>query len=375
MGLEQEREITLREAIEHWYDFIYAPIARVIHDRALLRDFPGRTETDLYLWAMDNLSHLQEAVGWELDPTEAADRLALQFSHRPGQVVARIGSKLLDAVTPDNLEGGPPAGYWRKEWLEPGGYQHLFRHILVPVSGQERGWLALEQAIHVAQRENGSLRGLHVSPDPAQLHSDRTQAIRERFEARCQEAGVPGKLVLETGKTTRTICDRSVWAALVVVNLAHPPGEGPRARLSSDFRTLLLRCARPVLAVPLARPLEGLLLAYDNSPKAREGLFIAAYLASSWAVPLAVLSVEEKDQEAKGHLSAARHYLESREVEAAYLTAGGPVAEAIMRTAQEHNSDLLIMGGYGHSPVVEAFLGSTVDRVLRSSDRPVLICR
>jgi nucleotide-binding universal stress UspA family protein len=375
MGLEQEREISPEEAIGHWYDSVYSPVARVIHDRALLGDFPGRTETDLYLWAMDNLAYLREAVGWELEPTEAADRLAIQFSRRPEQVVARIGSRLLDAVTPDNLEGGPPAGYWRKEWLEPGGYQTLFRHVLVPVSGEERGWLALEQAIIIARREEGSLRGLHVTAESLQMDSDKAVSIRERFDRQCQAAGVPGKLVLETGKTTRVICDRSRWASLIGVNLTCPPGDTPRARLSSDFRTLLLRCARPVLAVPQFRPLDSLLLAYDGSPKAREGLFVAAYLAGSWEIPLAVLSVDEKKRDVVNLLTGAEAYLESRQVKASYLTAGGPAADAVLGIAQETGTDLIIMGGYGNSPVVEAFLGSTVDQVLRSSDRPVLICR
>ena len=37
--------------------------------------------------------------------------------------------------------------------------------------------------------------------------------------------------------------------------------------------------------------------------------------------------------------------------------------------------DLIIMGSYGLSPVVEIVLGSTVDQVLRESSLPVLICR
>jgi nucleotide-binding universal stress UspA family protein len=36
---------------------------------------------------------------------------------------------------------------------------------------------------------------------------------------------------------------------------------------------------------------------------------------------------------------------------------------------------LIIMGGYGFSPVMEIVLGSAVDEVLRTSRRPVLICR
>jgi nucleotide-binding universal stress UspA family protein len=233
----------------------------------------------------------------------------------------------------------------------------------------------LEQAIQVARREGGSLRGLHVTADPAQQESEQARSIQERFARRCQEANVPGKLVLETGKTARIICDRSRWAALVVVNLAHPPGDTPLARLGSNFRTLLLRCARPVLAVPQVRPLDSVLMAFDGSPKAWEGLFVAAYLAGRWGIPLTVLTVQENGPGQGEIADQAKRYLQSRGVQATHIEETGSVAQAILGTAADQDRDLIIMGGYGRSPVVEAFLGSAVDQVLRESDRPVLICR
>jgi len=42
---------------------------------------------------------------------------------------------------------------------------------------------------------------------------------------------------------------------------------------------------------------------------------------------------------------------------------------------QQDEADLLLMGGYGYQPLLKAFLGSTVDRVLREAWFPVLICR
>ncbi|MGH2522457.1 MAG: universal stress protein, partial [Anaerolineales bacterium] len=53
----------------------------------------------------------------------------------------------------------------------------------------------------------------------------------------------------------------------------------------------------------------------------------------------------------------------------------GPTAEAILKTAEEHASDLIVIGGYGANPVVEVAVGSSVDGVLRASRWPVLICR
>jgi nucleotide-binding universal stress UspA family protein len=51
------------------------------------------------------------------------------------------------------------------------------------------------------------------------------------------------------------------------------------------------------------------------------------------------------------------------------------VGDVVLEVAQEQESTLIVMGGYGFSPMVQIVLGSAVDQVLRSSQRPVLICR
>jgi len=43
------------------------------------------------------------------------------------------------------------------------------------------------------------------------------------------------------------------------------------------------------------------------------------------------------------------------------------VGNSILRTAAENGCDLILMGGDGAGPVMEAVLGSTVDQLLRES--------
>jgi hypothetical protein len=50
MGLDEQRDVSYREAAAHWYDHVYRPVVDLIRERGLLHDFPDRTETDLYLW-------------------------------------------------------------------------------------------------------------------------------------------------------------------------------------------------------------------------------------------------------------------------------------------------------------------------------------
>jgi nucleotide-binding universal stress UspA family protein len=131
-----------------------------------------------------------------------------------------------------------------------------------------------------------------------------------------------------------------------------------------------------VLAVPRASShLDRALLAYDGSPKADEALFIAAYLSCQWNIALVVATVTETGRTTAETLERAQGYLEAHEVQATFVKESGAVAEAILRAAQEHESDLIIMGGYGLTPVLEVVLGSAVDQVLRTSRQPMLICR
>lgn len=376
MGLEQRREIPYEEAVSHWYDQVYLPVVQVIRERGILRDFPERTETDLYLWIAEHRAALEKALGWEIKPEAAATDLAAHSSSRPQRVVARVSERILGAVLPDGLETGPSPGEWRREHLATDRDGRLFSDILVPIGGNETGWHALEQALEVARREEGRLLGLHVVPSKGQRDSEEAQAVRAEFHRRCEAAGIPGRLAVEVGGIARKICERTRWTDLVVVNLAHPPEPQPIARLGSGFRALIRRCASPVLAVPgTSSPLDRALLAYDGSPKASEALFVATYLSGRWNSSLVVVTVMEAEHISSETQTPAQRYLQSHGVQATYVTEKGSVPDIIRKTAEEHGSNLIIMGGYGHSPVLEVVLGSAVDQVLRESRQPILICR
>lgn len=376
MGLEQQREIPYQQAAAHWYDEVYLPVVEIVRQRGILRDFPDRTETDLYLWLAEHRTTLTEALGWEIRPEAAAADLVRRRSSRPGRVISRVGERFLRAVTPTALEAGPPPGTWRQESVAARPSERLFPDILVPLDGSEEAWTALEQAVLLAQREGARLHGLHVVPEESQLESEGAKQVRARFNQRCEQGGVPGKLVIQHGQVAQQICQASRWVDLVVVRLAHPPSPRPIARLGSGFRTLIRGCPRPVLAVPgQAFPPDRVLLAYDASPKAQEALYVAAYAAGCWNLGLVVVTVEQKGlvtSEVQGH---AREYLESRGVEAQWVSEAGPVPEVVLRVARDTAVDLLMMGGYGYSPLVEVVLGSAVDQVLRGSTRPILVCR
>jgi nucleotide-binding universal stress UspA family protein len=289
---------------------------------------------------------------------------------------SRLGGKVLDLIIPDKLEAGPPPGQWRISSASRHAQNRLFAEILVPIDGKEGGWFALEQALVIAQRESSHLHGLFVVKDASRINSEKTARVRDGFNQRCDQAGIPHDLVVTMGLISQQICNRSAWADLVVVNVAHPPSRQILARLNSGFRDLITHCPAPILATPsTVSQLDRALLAYDGSPKGREALYVAAYLATQWKLELAVLSVGESETVTMQTLDDARQYLESHALQAAYRYESGNPGEAIVNVSQESPYDLIIMGGYGYHPMLEVFLGSSVDHVLRASCIPVLICR
>ena len=74
MGLDFKHDITDEEAVTHWYDTVYLPIVKVIRQSKILRDIPGRTEGDMYLWVLDHQRYLYQEEGKDLQPPEDAAR-------------------------------------------------------------------------------------------------------------------------------------------------------------------------------------------------------------------------------------------------------------------------------------------------------------
>ncbi len=377
LGEPRGEAALLSVAAAGWYDTVYLPAVYVIRESGMLRDFAGQTEADLYLLVMEHRAALVATYGWTIRSEVGASDLAAQQMARRKPLVTRAGKRLLRAMVPEELRGGPAVGQWRRERLAARYSARLFADILVPVSGEPIGFLGLDQALELARLEGAELHGLHVVPAEERRTGAAAQAVRDEFDRRCRAAGILGNLAIEVGEVAPTICRLAALTDLVVLNLAYPPGPEPRARLGSGFRNIILHCPRPLLAVPQVWPWpERILLAYDGSPKSEEALFVATYLAEARQTPLVVVTVLQAGQVTQASVDHARDYLGLHEVAAQFVVReGGEAPGSILGAADEYQSNLIVCGGYGAHPMVELVLGSTIDRLLREARRPVLICR
>jgi nucleotide-binding universal stress UspA family protein len=355
MGMDYQRDISFEEAVWHWYEAVYTPFLEPIRERGLLRWFPDRTETDLYLWLSEHLATLQNELGWSLSPETAIADLAKKSNPRVVQEESEPGS-------------------WRQSKIYARYTDHIFRDILVPVGESDESFLALEQAIQIAQREPASLRGLHVLPSIANADDPKAKAVQTRFNQRCQEAGVKGSLVIVQGEVADQICSYALLTDLVVLNVSRPPEPG-LSSLGSGLRSIIWQSARPILAVPgINSPLDRALLAFDGSEKSKEALFVAAYVAEQWKTSLTVMTLVGSGNASSSTQDYARAYLELHEIEADYVMMKGTM-DTFLEVSKERNINLILMGGYSGTALKEVIIGSLVNNLLRKFQHPILICR
>jgi len=104
-------------------------------------------------------------------------------------------------------------------------------------------------------------------------------------------------------------------------------------------------------------------------------LFVATYRAARYQFSLVVV-VAVNGRVTEEAADYARQYLADHGVEAVFVVEETESTSAlILETAVIHQSNLLIMGGFGRRPFWRIMLGSMVDRMLREFPKPILISR
>lgn len=366
MGLDQKREVPFEEAVTHWYDTVFSPVIEVIRKGDILSEFPGRTHADLYLWILRHRAELEKELNWEIRTETAAEDFAARRSTVPDRVITRVGKKFLESIVPSALDAGPPVGEWRRERLANREGGAMFIDLLVGVEENASGLHALELGLKLAQAERAIVHGLHMVSSSDQIDAEAVNALRVAFNRTCHAAGIPGRLAVEVGNLAESVCERARWSDLVVLD---------RSSDETILHDVIQHVSRPVLLVPgPAREIKRAILVYDGSPKAREALYVATYLASRHKISLSIFATREGDQRAmQKTVTVAVRHLRKNGVDAAPFEASGPIAQAICDAASQTESELIITGGYNQHPLFAP--RTSLDQLMRISELPLLICR
>ena len=68
---KQEEELSMEDAILSWFNTVYLPIVSTVRDKHILRSFPKRTLSDMYVWTVRYWDELKTKFGTNLSIDEA----------------------------------------------------------------------------------------------------------------------------------------------------------------------------------------------------------------------------------------------------------------------------------------------------------------
>jgi len=74
-----ENEITFIDAGNSWYNNLYEPIVNIVREEHILARFPGRTESDLYMWIIKHWDELKNQNRENFSLQDAAESFSLKY--------------------------------------------------------------------------------------------------------------------------------------------------------------------------------------------------------------------------------------------------------------------------------------------------------
>lgn len=219
---------------------------------------------------------------------------------------------------------------------------------------------------------------LEVRERNLQRLSDHIVKIRERLTTAGLSFDVDS-VYAEVAGPAYDIGERALYADLILAG----PGVFSSVELKSQVVSGgLFQAGRPILFVPpgaiaTLRP-RTILLAWDSRPSAahaaRDALEIMKMAQSvhvTMVDPVAALRVSGGEPGADVATYLARHGIN---VSVDTLpSAGHFVTETLHRHAMDINADMIVMGAYGHSKLLELILGGVTKSMLNEAKLPILM--
>jgi len=282
----------------------------------------------------------------------------------------------------------------------------MIKQILVPTDGSENSLTAADYAINIARLFKASIRGLFVKDVKVLtgplIHDIGTsiggmvpygtfnQTVREMMESqadaalnlvegKCSQAGVTFSREIREGVVSHEIVKSTDDCDLISMGKMGAHAEWRDVFLGTNVEFVVRQTHKPVLITPSEfKPFTKMLIAYDGSSFADKALRSGAEIAQAMKLPITVVCVADKKEEASEVLSKAKTFLESYKLTINTVAKEGiDHAKGILELCNDEDEkfDILVMGAYGHSRLQEMILGSTTVRVMRSTNCPILLCR
>jgi nucleotide-binding universal stress UspA family protein len=278
----------------------------------------------------------------------------------------------------------------------------MIKRILVGIDTSEHSRTAQIYAFHLARRLGATLIGVHVvdivsiegsffhdisgslglepyldfSTRMREILNARGKGVLEDFAQAAAREAIAAETVLEMGVVPNQLCERAKATDLLMIGHRGVNERFSTGLLGSTTESVARKSPRPLLVSPIRfREITRALLAYDGSDRASRAMRAAADFASTLDIPLTVITVARDLKLGERTLNQARSYLEPYSIRAEFKLVQGHAHEGIIGSLKEFAADLLFIGAYGHSRIIEMVLGSNTEFVLRNAPCPVFLSR
>jgi nucleotide-binding universal stress UspA family protein len=278
----------------------------------------------------------------------------------------------------------------------------MIKTILVGVDGSEHARAAMRYALWLGERLGATVVGLHVvdivsiegsffhdvsgslgfepyldfSSKMREVLHERGKGLLQEFSDQAGKSGVRSDTILVMGIVANEIAEQARTADLVVIGHRGVNEKFSTGLLGSTAESVTRKCPRPVFVSPAEfHPISRPVLAYDGSQRAAAAMHAAAEFCTSLSLPLTVLTVAKDRDSGERILYDARKYLAPYNLQSDCVVQSGNGPEQIVTYLKQQGFDLLFIGAYGHSRIIERVLGSTTEYVLRNSSCPVFLNR
>jgi len=126
-------------------------------------------------------------------------------------------------------------------------------------------------------------------------------------------------------------------------------------------------------------PYQKVLVPLDGSELAERAIPYAKAIAKTAGSEVILFTVstnsKQLDRPMKAYLDTNAKELESQKIKVSAVVAYGNVAEEVIKFAEKHKVDLIIISTHGHSGIKRWILGSVAEKILYATCTPVLLVK
>ena len=376
MGLDYKREISKDEAVMDWYHTVYMPVIEVIRSQKIMDEFPGKTETELYLWIENNKAALTEEYGEGLRMTALAWKLDEEYGKQKKSIGYRFKKAFFMIFSPDLSDWGIKTGDWRKE-LRKDDSSLSIQRMMISVRDPIEDFDYLRSAVYFCKQFNAWAGIVHVVKRPSMLDSEWIRKYEQDIQTLLEKENVKGKFFVLKGNLLKNLSDRAFWSDISLFKMNYRPSPSRYRSLGSGWNSIFMRVPGPIFVTPDLFPskIQQILLAFSQSPKSREAMYFASGLAQSTGGHITVVVSGGDEQRRAITRQEVENYYQAQGIPAEYITSSDEPGKAIIENANRKRTDLIIMGGYSRSYIKRLFTGSTIEKVLSVTSIPVIICK